>query len=234
MNTESMREAATAVVPCFNAGARLENVLVQLRGHADHIVLVDDGSTDGAAEAVAHLASRFVRIPENHGKGYALLEGFRAALERPECACVITLDADGQHDPADMENLYRCFVETNAGLIIGARSFEGRKIPWPSWIGNRLTIAVVALIVGKRLPDTQSGFRLHSRAFAEHILGKLTGGRYETEMEIIVRALRDGFGVESAPIRTIYEEGNPSSHFQRVRDSIRIYRRLLAAVIRRS
>jgi glycosyltransferase involved in cell wall biosynthesis len=231
-NAPALRDAATAVVPCFNAGERLEHVLVQLSAFADHVVLVDDGSTDGAAERVAHLASRYVRIPENHGKGYALLEGFRAALERPACTCLITLDADGQHAPADMAGLYARFVETGAGLVIGARSFARKDIPWPSWIGNRLTAAIVGVLMGTRLPDTQSGFRLHSRSFAEHIVARLTGGRYETEMEIIVRAIRDGFPVESVPIQTIYETGNPSSHFQRGRDSIRIYARLVKAVWR--
>jgi len=81
------------------------------------------------------------------------------------------------------------------------------------------------------VPDTQSGYRLHGRRFLQNVLPTLAGGRYETEMELLVRAVRGGYRVVASPIRTIYEEGNASSHFGKVRDSARIYARLFRTVL---
>ena len=82
------------------------------------------------------------------------------------------------------------------------------------------------------IPDTQSGYRIHSRRFVEDVLATIPGGRYETEMAILVKAAREGYRLVSEPIRTIYEEGNRSSHFNRLRDSYRIYRTFLLSAFR--
>lgn len=228
----SQREYLAAVVPCYNAGDRVYPVVHDLEEQTQHIVVVDDGSTDGAAQKLDTDAVRLVAFPENRGKGEAMLAGFRAALEWPEVTCIAILDADGQHDPAELPALYRAFIESDADLLIGARSFGLEHVPWRSRFGNRLTALLTRLLLHQSIPDTQSGFRLHSRRFVERIVEAVPGGRYETEMEILVRAVREGYTVASAPIATIYEEGNRSSHFDNVRDSFRIYKRLFAASFR--
>ena len=100
-------------------------------------------------------------------------------------------------------------------------------------IGPMNEMNTVPLLLGRRLPDTQCGFRVLSRRFAEAVVSEVAGGRYETEMEIIVKALREGYTVGHSPIRTLYEAGNPSSHFHKLRDSFLIYVRLLRTVLRR-
>ncbi len=220
------------VVPCYNAGPRVRPVIAQAQPYFERLVLVDDGSTDGGVQALADLPIRVITFPHNRGKGHALLAGLRAALEDPAMEAVCCLDADGQHDPAEIPKLHAAFLEHGADLVIGARTFNEDLVPWRSRFGNRVTAALTALLLGARLPDTQSGFRLFSRQFAEAVLESVSGGRYETEMEIVVKALREGCRIESVPIRTIYEEGNRSSHFRRIADSFRIYLRLSRLILR--
>lgn len=218
-----------AVVPCYNAGGRLRTVVESVCAHVAKVIVVDDGCTDGSIDSLASLPVEVVSLPRNQGKGHALLAGFRAALRDPAIGCVCALDADGQHDPAEIPRLYAAFKEANAGLVIGSRVFDGGQVPWRSRFGNKITVAITGLLLGQRLPDTQSGFRLLSRPFAERVLECVGGGRYETEMEIIVRAIREGYTTVPVPIKTIYEAGNASSHFRKFHDSFRIYARLLRA-----
>lgn len=218
--------SVAAVVPCFNAGQRLRPVLQQLGELLHRVILVDDGSTDGAIETVSDIDIELVRFEQNRGKGHALKAGMTAALNDPAVTCVACLDADGQHNPDELPNLHRAFLASEADLLIGARTFDGDRVPFRSWLGNTLTVNIVGKLLGARLADTQSGFRLSSRRFLEETLPKISGGRYEFEMEMLVRAIRGGYRVVSEPIETIYETGNPSSHFRKLEDSWRIYRTL--------
>jgi len=224
--------ALAVLIPCYNAGKRLRPVLERVLAVLPTVILVNDGSTDGCTEGLDDLPLHRVEFPRNRGKGHALLEGFRAALENDAVQAVCVVDADGQHNPDELQRLYEAFRREDADLVIGSRVFTGQHVPWASRFGNTTTIAVTTLLLGQRLPDTQSGFRLHSRRFLESVLETVAPGRYETEMEILVKAVREGFRVLSVPIETIYEPGNPSSHFGKVQDSIRIYARLFKASMR--
>ena len=228
--TTEVAASVTVVVPCYNAGERLKPVTRDLRRVVDRVIVVDDGSTDGACETAADDGVRVIRLPENRGKGFAMIEGFKAALETPGVDCVAIVDADGQHKPAEIPGLYKTFTEQHADLVIGSRAFDLAHVPWRSRLGNKLTACITKLLLRQTIPDTQSGFRLHSRRLLEDVLATVSGGRYETEMEILVKAVREGYKVVPAPIATIYEEGNPSSHFNKLRDSFRIYSRLFGAV----
>lgn len=227
-----MHEALVALVPCFNAGHRVRPVVEALVARVAHVIVVDDGSTDGGVDALRHLPIEVIVFPRNRGKGEALLEGFRAALADPRMLAVAVVDADGQHDPAELPGLFQEFIERNADLVIGSRAFALERVPWRSRVGNILTRALTCLVLGRDLPDTQSGYRLHSRRLLEHVVAHVAGGRYETEMEILIVAVRHGFHVVPAPIQTIYEAGNPSSHFHKIRDSFLIYRRLMRTALR--
>jgi glycosyltransferase involved in cell wall biosynthesis len=230
---QALYVSAAVVVPCFNAGHRVRSVVENALQMVSRVILVDDGSTDGATEGLRDLPVNLIRFERNRGKGAALLAGFKAALDSPEITCVVVVDADGQHDPHEIPALYGAFVEQSADLIIGARTFDPAVVPWRSRFGNKLTVAVTKRLFGQYLPDTQSGFRLLARPFAESLFGAVPEGRYETEMAIIVKAIHERRKIVSVPIRTIYESGNVSSHFRKIRDSLRIYRVLLRAALRR-
>ncbi|HNR32106.1 MAG TPA: glycosyltransferase family 2 protein [Candidatus Hydrogenedentes bacterium] len=228
---EQMKRALACVVPSYNAGARVRPVVARLCAMLERVIVVDDGSTDGAAQALCDLPVRLLSFPENRGKGHALLAGFAEALREPWVEAVFVLDADGQHDPEELPGLYEVCIERQADLVIGARTFDKKGVPWRSRVGNQVSAAILRRVLGTDLTDTQSGYRVLSRRFAEDVVRSVPGGRYETEMAILLKALGEGRRVMSIPIRTIYESGNPSSHFRRIRDSYRVLWTLLRAIL---
>ncbi len=222
-----------AVVPVYNTGARVRRVVDSLLATGCRVIVVDDGSTDGGPDALKSLPIDVVRFERNRGKGHALIAGFGKAMEAPKTQAVAVLDADGQHDPAELPPLFTEFTRQGADLMIGSRDFSGGSVPFRSRFGNVVTVFFAGLLLGRRLNDTQSGYRILSRRFAETVLREVPGGRYETEMAILALAIRGGFTVASCPIKTIYEPGNATSHFRKGRDSWLIYRTLIGAALKR-
>ena len=190
------------------------------------IIVVDDGSGPEFRPVFDELLGienlRIVRHAVNLGKGAALKTGMNYALvEFPEISGVVTADADGQHDPRDIVNVARLFAGIPESLVIGARAFAG-EIPLRSRVGNALTRRAMRLLVGQALTDTQSGLRAVPRGLIERLL-RVPASGYEFELEMLIAARHLALDVVEQPIRTIYEPGNPTSHFQPLRDSMRIY-----------
>lgn len=230
MNATGLRGDTVAVIPCYNAGLNVSHVIENVLRVIERVIVIDDGSTDGCLDGMG-LPVRLIRFSRNRGKGAAMIAGFKAALEDRGMKCVVVVDADGQHDPAETPRLYGAFVEKQADLVIGARDFDQAHVPWASWLGNTLTSLVTGLLLKRRLADTQSGFRLHSRRLLEDVVRSVPEGRYETEMQILARAIQGGYVIVSVPIATIYEAGNPTSHFRKVADSWRVWSALFRAAL---
>lgn len=224
---------AAVVIPCYNAGGRVRPVVEQVLGYSPRVIVVDDGCTDDSIASLAGLPVHLVRFSRNRGKGHALLAGFRAALADETVEAIAVVDADGQHDPAELPGLHRCLRAQEASLVVGARRFDGPSVPWRSRFGNRVSAALMRRILGTRLSDSQCGYRVLARPFAQRVVDTVPGGRYETETAIIILAVRQGFRVVSNPIATRYESGNPSSHFRKLHDSWRVMRVLLGAALGR-
>ncbi len=222
-----------AIVPVYNAGARVRAVLDGLLAIGCRTLVVDDGSTDDGLDCVEKLPIEMLRLERNRGKGHALLAGFAKALENPDTRAVAVLDADGQHDPAELPRLFAEFQRQAADLLIGSRDFSLKHVPFRSRFGNNLTVRLTGWLLGARLADTQSGYRILSRRFAEAVVREIPGGRYETEMAMLSLAIRGEYTLVSAPIKTLYVPGNTTSHFRKGRDSWLIYRTLLQCALRR-
>jgi glycosyltransferase involved in cell wall biosynthesis len=217
-----------ALIPGYQEGPRIAAVVEGARRYLP-VVVVDDGSTDDtAAEAEAAGAIVLVQRP-NAGKGAALRAGFRHALERGADA-VVTLDADGQHDPSEIPAFLAAFDASGAELIIGRRDFA--TMPATRRLSNTLGGWVFSAAVGRRVADNQSGYRLIGRRLMTALLDSDESG-FEFEVEMIARCIALGLPIADVPVRTIYE-GEPShirpwrhfTQFLRVsRDARRIVKR---------
>jgi glycosyltransferase involved in cell wall biosynthesis len=205
------------VIPAFNAEPTIAGVVSGLRVAvpAALIAVVDDGSADGTYLAARPLADMTVRLGRNHGKGAALRAGFRVAAEHG-ADVVVTIDADGQHDPRYAPALVEALA--NADVAIGARERRG-AMPAGRRLTNRLSAAAVARCIGRDVTDAQSGFR----AMRSDLIAQVRphGDRYEFETEFLILAGRLGARITFVPIPTIYAASIPS-HFRPVRDSVRI------------
>ncbi len=190
-----------ALIPAYNAAAHVASVVQGARAHLP-VLVVDDGSADHTGEE-AEAAGALVRRQEpNQGKGAALQHGLRWALADGYEA-VVTLDADGQHDPSEIPAFLVCYARTRAELIIGARDFS--RMPPVRRLANTLGRWAFSWALRRPIRDNQSGYRLLHRRLIELVLGSEERG-YEFEMDMIVTAVRHGLRVESVPIRTIYAD----------------------------
>jgi glycosyltransferase involved in cell wall biosynthesis len=190
------------------------------------IVVIDDGSGPGYAWIFEQLADlplvKLLRHAVNLGKGAALKTGINAILvDCPAVDGLVTVDADGQHAPVDVARVAKRFAAMPEALVLGSRAFAGR-VPLRSRLGNSITQAVMRVVAGQRLSDTQTGLRAIPRGLAERMLSVPASG-YEFELEMLIAAKHLSFPVVEEPIQTIYEAGNPTSHFEPLRDSMRIY-----------
>jgi glycosyltransferase involved in cell wall biosynthesis len=209
------RSSITVVVPAHDEGSRIEAVVVAARRHLP-VLVVDDGSADDtAARAGAGGATVLAQRP-NQGKGAALRAGFRWAIER-EIEAVITLDGDGQHDPAEIPGFLGLYARrTVAGeatqLIVGRRDFA--VMPALRRAANTLGTVTLSAAVGRWIPDNQSGYRLIGRRLMNAMLDSREDG-FAFEVEMIAICLREGWPIEWLPIRTIY--GGERSHIRPLR-----------------
>ncbi len=219
-----------AVVPCYNLEGICGPIVRAAAGFADHVIAVNDGSEDETESVLRSVAAEcsnvdVLSLPQNCGKGIALLEAFRLATSSVPFDILITLDGDGQHRPEDIPRLAQAVVEGNHALVIGER-LAREKMPLRSRLGNTITAGVMKLVHPNAPTDTQSGYRAFHRDFVRETVAKIDGGHYETELEILLLALRQKRSIGSVTIPTVYLEGNRLSHFRPIIDSWRIYRTL--------
>lgn len=216
-----------ALIPAYNAEAFVVDVIRRARAHVP-VIAVNDGSRDQTLpRLMASGATVFDQQP-NQGKGAALQRGFREALALG-AAAVITLDADGQHDPDEIPQFLAKYRETSADLIIGEREF--REMPLVRRMSNTVGRRAFSWAIGQRVRDNQSGYRMLSRRLMEALLSSAERG-FEFEMDMIVTCVKRGWPIEGVPIRTIYgdEQSNikPAQHvvhfFRMVRNARRAVR----------
>jgi glycosyltransferase involved in cell wall biosynthesis len=210
-------DSIVALIPAYNAERFVGGVVRRASAHLP-VIVVNDGSTDRTlAEATAAGATVIDQQP-NQGKGVALKRGFRAAFDRGVDA-VITLDADGQHDPSEIPLFVDRFRVTGADLIIGERDFS--RMPLVRRVSNTVGRLAFSWAMGRRIRDNQSGYRLLSRRLMEAVLGSAERG-YEFEMDMIVIAVKRGWRIEGVPIRTIY--GEEKSHIKPLDHVVHFFR----------
>ena len=210
-----------ALIPAYEEGPRIGAVVEAARRHLP-VVVVDDGSSDDTADRARTAGATVIRQVPNAGKGAALRAGFRHALDAGAPA-VVTLDADGQHDPAEIPTFLERFGERRAELIIGQRDL--RSMPPVRRLSNTIGGLALAVALGRSVPDNQSGYRLIGRTLMRALLDSDESG-FEFEVEMIARCLALGLPLDSVPIRTIYA-GEPSHirPWRHFREFVRVTRK---------
>jgi glycosyltransferase involved in cell wall biosynthesis len=193
-----------ALIPGYNEAPRIAPVIAEAQRHLP-VVVVDDGSKDATADLAEAAGATVLRQVPNQGKGAALRRGFSHALDAGAEA-VVTLDADGQHDPAEIPAFLAAWRERHAPLIIGQRTFG--EMPLTRRIANNLGTWTFSWAVGRHINDNQSGYRLIGADLMSRLLDSSETG-FEFEVEMITTAIRAGVAIDWVPIRTIYA-GEPS------------------------
>jgi glycosyltransferase involved in cell wall biosynthesis len=188
-----------ALIPAYNEAAHVGSVVALVRAHLP-VLVVDDGSTDDTAARAEKAGAVVLRQVPNQGKGVALRSGFRWALDEGYDA-VLTLDADGQHDPAEIPRFLQAHAATGADLIIGARDFS--QMPFIRRLSNTVGRWSFSWAIAQPIRDNQSGFRMIGRRLLEALLDSDETG-FEFEVEVIVTCVLGGFALEWVPIQTIY------------------------------
>lgn len=213
-------------IPAFNAGKTLRRVLQEVYLHIpkERVIVIDDGSSDDTADCAEQCGAVLEKHQSNRGKGAALKTAFARALHDDRAQAVITLDADGQHAPAEISKFVRAFDQSEVDLIIGARSFSIGKMPWLRAMSNTMTSKLLSWKTNQKIRDSQSGYRLYSRRLLQSLKLKTNG--YETESEIILQAARSRMKISFVPIATIYN--GEASHISGIRDITRFIRLYLS------
>jgi glycosyltransferase involved in cell wall biosynthesis len=195
-----------ALVPAHDEAPRIGRVVEGARKHVP-VLVVDDGSSDATAELAEGAGATVIRQSPNQGKGAALRAGFAAALEGGAEA-VVTLDGDGQHDPAEIpaflgEHARRVIAGQSVELVIGARRF--RRMPPVRRAANWLGTVTLSAALGRWIEDNQSGYRLVGRRLMAAMLDSREQG-FSFEVEMIAVCLREGWPIGWIPVRTIYAD----------------------------
>lgn len=226
--TELRPEEIPVIIPSYEPDGKLPALLQELSdGGFENIIIVDDGSGE-AYKSIFDEADSFSSVTLLHhavnmGKGRALKTAFDYVLcHFPDAIGAITADSDGQHSPECIRACAEALIENPGALIMGCRSFDGDDVPARSQFGNKLTRRVMKYLVGVSVSDTQTGLRGISASFMKSLL-TLKGERFEFETNMLMETKKLGIQIIEVPIKTIYIEDNRTSHFNPIKDSIRIY-----------
>ncbi len=213
-----MSERVIALMPAFNEADHVAGVVTQTRAHVDEVLVVDDGSRDQTAALAEAAGATVLRHPFNRGKGAAIVTALQF-FAGSDAEFAVLLDADGQHDPAEIPRLVQAARESGADLVIGTRMGRRQDMPLLRWLTNRFTSWITGKLARQIIPDSQCGFRVLRRAVLADL--SLAEGRFETETEMLIQAGRAGHKIVSVPVRTIY--GDQSSHIRPLRDTARFF-----------
>ncbi|MCR5688224.1 MAG: bifunctional glycosyltransferase family 2/GtrA family protein [Lachnospiraceae bacterium] len=230
------------VIPALNPGDGLiQYVEDLLSGGYKHILVVDDGSRDGCRYIFDAIAGKegceVLRHEVNMGKGRALKDAMVRYLSSyagdGSFGGIITADSDGQHTVEDVGKVASALNESPESLILGARDFNAGNVPPKSRFGNKCTIVALRLFIGGSISDTQTGLRGIPDSMIERF-SKLSGERFEYETVMLTDAIHGHLPIREVPIKTVYINNNSETHFNPIKDSVRIYSVILGTFFRYS
>jgi len=195
------------LIPAYNEEQHIKNVIKNCATYQLDMIVVDDGSIDKTTQIIEKIKSLghyqiiFLKHEKNQGKGAALQTGFKYVLEK-KYQGVITIDADAQHKVEEINDFLALIKKENPDLIVGSRLQNHQGMPVIRLLTNMFTSWTISLLAGRRIDDTQSGFRYLSSRLLKNI--ELRTKSFDTESEIILKAAWLGLKIKNIPISTIY------------------------------
>ena len=205
-----------ALIPAFNEGNTVSCVVIGVRPFVDHVVVVDDGSSDETAERARGAGAEVISLRRNLGKGHAVRAGLASIFER-EFTHVLMLDADMQHLPSEAPRLLEVAARSGAAVVIGERQFRRSEMPASRYHANRIGSRALSAFVGVPVADTQCGFRVYVVDALRSLSLGSTG--YEVETEMLIKVRRRGGSIASAPVTAVYV--GQRSKLRPIRDTTR-------------
>jgi glycosyltransferase involved in cell wall biosynthesis len=217
-----MNMSICILIPAHNEAQAIGPLVESLKKLSLEVVVVDDGSGDGTGDIARGKGAQVITINPRGGKGNALQKGFAYIVDKGYDA-LIMMDGDGQHAVEDVPKFIEKYRMTNASVINGNRMGDHKDMPLIRRLTNWFMSWLISLVCGQSIADSQCGFRLVSCEVLRNI--KLTSTNFEIESEILIKASRKGYRVDSVPVKTIYQDEQSKIH--PVKDTIRFIRYLL-------
>ncbi len=215
-----IRSQTAAVIPAYQDEKHIRDIVRRTRERLDHVVVIDDGSSDQTAQRAREAGAEVIVHDENRGKGEALKTGLGHWLDR-EVTWVSLLDSDGQHLPEEIDRfMASAAAATRPSFFIGNRMNDLAGMPFIRRVVNRYMSRGISRVCGQEIPDTQCGFRMLDRQLIPELLGG--GHRFDYETEVLIIASRKGYRIESVPITTVYTDQVSKIH--PLRDAFRFFK----------
>jgi len=206
------------IIPGYNEAARIGSVVTAALRHCPDVVVVDDGSGDATAQAAEQAGAVVLKHGVNKGKGAALETAYRYA-EKQGYDFIINMDADGQHDAAEIPAFVEAYRRTGAPVVVGNRMAHADAMPFVRRMTNRFMSWLLSREMGQRVPDTQNGYRLYRRDVLPFL--PTESQRFAGESEVLLNLAERGYQIESVPTRVIY--GDEKSKIRPVRDTLSFF-----------
>jgi glycosyltransferase involved in cell wall biosynthesis len=217
MTQTDIRSQTVAVIPAYQEEKHIGDIVRRARNHLDHVLVVDDGSSDQTGQRARDAGAEVIVHNQNRGKGDAIKTGLERCFDQ-EATWVILLDSDGQHLPEEIDRfLLAAGSATRPTFFLGNRMSNVAAMPFIRRVVNRYMSSQISRLCAQNIPDTQCGFRMLERRLIPELLGG--GERFEYETEVLIIASRKGYHIESIPITTVYSDQVSKIH--PVRDAIR-------------
>jgi glycosyltransferase involved in cell wall biosynthesis len=215
-----IRLKTAAIIPAYREERHISDVVRRTRQQLDHVVVIDDGSSDNTARCARDAGAEVIVHSQNRGKGEAIKTGLRHWLDR-QFIHVIILDSDGQHLPEEIDRFIAAAAQAgDHSFFLGNRMNNLTGMPFVRRAVNRYMSNRISRICRQEIPDTQCGFRMLDRELIPWLLDG--GNRFDYETEMLIIASRKGYRIESVPITTVYSDEVSKIH--PARDTIRFFK----------
>ena len=193
------------LIPSYNEEGTIGVIVRRLKERNFTVYVVDDGSSDATADRASAEGAIVIKFGANMGKGAAMRAGFNRILEEGKFGSIVIMDGDDQHDIDDIAHLIKKAHEDGSDLVLGNRMQDTSRMPIIRIVTNRFMSWLLSVMTGRDIPDTQCGFRLVKTGLLKKI--KLRSSNYDIDSEMILKAAKAGFKIDSAPVKTVYTNG---------------------------